>query len=201
MSRASTAVHLFFFEHQLKMRLQPLNASTNLQRAPNFTKSQHQLGESTNFQLLQAPTRRQRHLVSPSTTLPPLFSSIYKRINYNVTNVSLLTKFTLLCSFVQHQSSVTLLCSSVQFFRSSLFSTSLCSVSAAFTLLYHHSSLQYMRLLPDSNFNSVHSHTRILLECRTPQTLLIIAHGIANLTTYVSSAFIHFCVNSHSLSL
>ena len=57
-------------------RLQPLNASTNLLRASTLTVTQHQLGEDTNLQLLQAPTCRQRHKVSPSTSLPPLFARI-----------------------------------------------------------------------------------------------------------------------------
>ena len=83
MSKALSAIHLFLFEHQL-IRLQPLNASINLLRAPTLIVSQHQLGESTNFQILQAPTCRLRHKVSPSTTLPPLFSILYKESNYSI---------------------------------------------------------------------------------------------------------------------
>ena len=35
---------------------------------------------STNLQFLQAPTSRQRHQVSPSTSLPPLFARLSNRI-------------------------------------------------------------------------------------------------------------------------
>ena len=104
------------------MRLQPLNASTNLLRASNLTVTQHQLGEDTNLQLLQAPTCRQRHKVSPNTSLPPLFAGLSNRIKMqqygyvSVYQTTLLCSTSALCSFVlfncSTHSSIPLLCCS-----------------------------------------------------------------------------------------
>ena len=88
--------------------MQPLNASTNLLRAPNLTVTQHQLGEDTNLQFLQAPTCRQRHKVSPSTSLPPLFARISNRIKMQQYRYVSAYQTTLLCS-------TSALCSSVLF--------------------------------------------------------------------------------------
>ena len=119
MSRASTVVHLFFFEHQLKKRLQPLNASTNLLRAPTLIESQQQLGESIKFQLLQAPTCRLRHKVSPSTSLPPLFASYLQKNQIKTIKLCLCLPnhyVLLICSASLFCSSSLLLCSFSQVF-------------------------------------------------------------------------------------
>ena len=125
-------------------RLQPLNESTNLLRASTLTMTQHQLGEDTNIQLLQAPTCRKRHKVSPSTSLPPLFARLSNRIkmqqyrHVSAYQTTMLCSTSALCSFVlfncSAHSSVPLLCSFSQVYSTQ---HALFSVSVLFSLSHH----------------------------------------------------------------
>ena len=92
-----------FWEHQLS-----LWPSTNWVEAPTSSLSQHQLSEDTNLQSLQAPSCRQRHKFSPSTSLPPLFARLSNRIKMQQYRYVSAYQTTLLCS-------TSALCSSVPF--------------------------------------------------------------------------------------
>ena len=134
-------------------RLQPPNASTNLLRAPTLTDTQHQLGEGTNLQILQAPTCRQRQKCLPQH-LPTSLTCQTLQMNQITTiqmylglpNTLLISTSTLCSSYYVQLGQHTLLfiCSDVLFIYSA---SNLCSLALFFCSLGSIFSVQQYFLL------------------------------------------------------